>query len=84
MKNSISVETIEHHIRHELLNDPEIKLQPDLDLLLSGLLDSLNVVKLVSFLEQHIGISIPPEDVLVEHFGSINLIMSYLGIRNGA
>ncbi len=84
MNHSLSIETIKRHIEHDLLNNPELDLQPDEDLLLSGLLDSLNVVKLVSFVEQECSISIAPEDVLVEHFGSLRQIMDYLQNRSDA
>jgi len=51
------------------------------ELLMSGLLDSINVMRLVGYLENEFSTSIPPEDVLVENFGSINQIVDYLQVR---
>ena len=51
------------------------------ELLMSGLLDSINVMRLVGYLENEFSTSIPPEDELVENFGSINQIVDYLQVR---
>lgn len=51
------------------------------ELLMSGLLDSLNVMRLVGFLETEFATSIPPEDVIVENFGSVSQISQYMQTR---
>lgn len=48
------------------------------ELLMSGLLDSLNVMRLVGFLETEFATTIPPEDVIIENFGSISQISQYM------
>jgi D-alanine--poly(phosphoribitol) ligase subunit 2 len=72
-------------IAGELLADrPGGTLADGDDLLLSGLLDSLSVVRLVAFLETDLGVAVPPEDVTLEHFQSIEAIAGYLeGRRHG-
>jgi acyl carrier protein len=50
----------------------------DDDLLLSGLLDSMSVMRLVLHLETEFRIKIPPEDVVIEHFTSVETITAYL------
>lgn len=77
----ISPDQLRSFIQLDILNDPEINIANDQDLLLSGLLDSLNILKLVSYLEQQCNIAIPPEDVLIEHFGSLDQIHEYLSGR---
>ncbi|MBL4812925.1 MAG: acyl carrier protein [Rhodobacteraceae bacterium] len=54
----------------------------DENMLLSGLVDSLGVMTLVSHLETEAGIHIPPEDVILENFATINAIIAYLGQRS--
>jgi D-alanine--poly(phosphoribitol) ligase subunit 2 len=44
---------------------------PDLDLLESGLVDSVGLVELILELEQHFGIDLPVENLEVEDFRSI-------------
>lgn len=72
------IDKLKHYILDTLLNHSETTITPDQDLLLSGLLDSLSVMRLVAWLESSHAIKIPPEDILVEHFGSLNQIMDYL------
>lgn len=63
----------------ELLTDrPEFELQADDDLLSSGLVDSLGVMRLIRFVEQHHQIKVPPADVTIEHFLSVATILTYL------
>jgi acyl carrier protein len=76
------IERIRRYIADELLNDPNITMEPDEDLLLSGLLDSLSVMRLVAWLEKQCSFSIPARDIILEHFGSLNQIRSYLENRS--
>ena len=76
-----TLDDLRHYIQTTILNHSTDPIEDDQDLLLSGLLDSLNVIRLVTWLEQSCGIAIPPEDVLVEHFGSLNQIIDYLSKR---
>ena len=54
------------------------------DLLLSGLLDSMSVMRLVLHLETEFAVKIPPEDVVIEHFTSVETIAAYLETRRAA
>ena len=76
-----SIADIRQHLLTEILNDPSLELAPDQDLLLSGTLNSVGVMRLISWLESEYQISIPAEDILVEHFGSLNQIKQYLDTR---
>ena len=76
-----SLSNIRQHLLTEVLNDPSLDLAPDQDLLLSGLLNSVGVMRLIAWLESECQISIPAEDILVEHFGSLNQIKQYLDTR---
>ncbi len=67
---------VKKYVITELLSGEEIS--DDEDLLLSGLVESIGVMRLVTFLEQQFGIKIPPRDVTVENFASINAICHYL------
>lgn len=57
-----------------------VPVQIDDDLLTSGIVDSLGVMRLVAFVESEFGVATPPEDVTIEHFVSILAIADY--IRN--
>jgi len=68
-------EEIEKHIS-KLTNNPEIDCS--LNLFESGLLTSLDVLDLISFIENEYDISISDEDLGMENFGSIDRIVKYL------
>lgn len=78
-----SKEVIRHYILGEILKTPDAELTDEQDLLLSGLLDSLSVMRLVGHIETQAGISIPPEDLLPENFGTLHQIESYLQTAHG-
>lgn len=56
-------------------------IKEDEDLLSSGLIDSLGILTLVSFMEEQFSIEIPSEDVVYENFHSIESMLSYLTSR---
>ena len=55
-----------------------IELLPEDDLLGSGLLDSMGVMRLVVFVEQTFNIKIPPEDIVIENFMDVKAITNYV------
>ena len=77
----MSIDAIRTFIQTELLGDPTHVIEPDQDLLLSETLDSLSVVRLVAHLEGEVGLEIPPQDVTLENFASLNAIDAYLARR---
>ena len=74
-------ESIKRFLTTELLRDNQ-DLSVDDNLLISGLVDSLGVMLLISYVEEHFGIHVPPEDVTIEHFRSIRSIAEY--VESGA
>ena len=65
------------YISRELVSKPELlPLKNDTPLLETGILDSLSM--LVLFLEQHFGIVVDAEELIPEHFQTIDAICTYL------
>jgi len=71
------------YITKELLGRPD-DLGSDEDLLGYPEIDSLGVVGLVTYLEQEFGIVIPPEDVVLDNFRTIDAIATYVDGRRQA
>lgn len=69
IKEEISIELIEEIDVHE-------------DLLGSGIVDSMGMMKLIDFIEKESNISIPQEDMTVENFMTIERIIAYLSGKN--
>jgi acyl carrier protein len=67
---------IKQYLITELLNDHK-NLGIDDNLLIGGLVDSLGIMRLVSYIEQNFSIRVPPEDVTIENFRSIRVIAEY-------
>lgn len=76
-----TIDSLRQYICQELLNNEALQLEDDKDLLMTGLLDSLNVIRLAGHIEESGGFQIPPEDVIMEHFGSLKQIMEYVQTR---
>ncbi len=59
----------------DVLYDKDLKqLDPEDKLLERGLLDSLSILKTVTFCEEQFGITIPDDEVLPDHFESVRAI----------
>ncbi len=79
----MTIDTIRRYIQDEILNDAAMEIEPDQDLLLSEALNSLGVMRLVAYIEGEFDIDVPPEDVTIEHFATLNLIADYVASRAG-
>ena len=71
--------TIINYIKNELIVGAEdIDIDAEDDLLGSGLLDSLGMMKLVSFIEKEFELKIPAQDMVIENFMTVACISDYL------
>lgn len=78
------LENIENIVRAEsAANIGKQPLDPDHNLLASGLIDSLGVIKLIVSLEKAFGISIGDEDVVPENFQSLNSLANFIEQKRG-
>jgi acyl carrier protein len=59
-------------------------IQAETDLLLTGLVDSLGVIRVVAWMEDTLGISIDPTDVTLENFQTIELMVNYAERRTAS
>ena len=64
-------------IVEDLLAD-EFPIGLDDNLLADGMIDSLSVVRLVAFIEDEFGHTVPPDDITIDHFGTVNQLADYL------
>ena len=80
----ITLNAIQSYISDTLLEGQQGSVAADQDLLTSGLLDSLNVMKLANYLEETCSITIPAQDVVLENFATIEKMHSYLAGRGAA
>jgi acyl carrier protein len=84
----MSLEATEAAVRDFLVNevfyDKDLKsLGPEDSLIERGLLDSLAILKTVTFCEENFGITIPDGDVLPDHFESVRAIAKLVERHRG-
>jgi acyl carrier protein len=55
----------------------------DASLLEAGIVDSIGVMELVSFVDKTYKITVPPEDISPDKFDSINRLANYIRLKQG-
>ena len=57
---------------------PDVILKSDDSLLENGIIDSMGVMELVSFLEEAFGVRVADDDITEDNFGSVSAITRYV------
>lgn len=79
------VTTVRRFIAEEFLPDvPEAEIEPGLDLVESGVIDSLGLLKVIAWLESHFDIAIDVAEMVPENFSSVEAICGFLDRVRGA
>jgi len=66
------------YLKEEISNEPLDDIDINEDLIGSGIVDSLGMMRLVVFLEKEFQKKIGPEDMTVENFKTVQSIADYL------
>ncbi len=69
------------YLKQEILHDETIDISSSDNLLASGLVDSMGIVRYISWISERWNIEIPPQDMTIEHFITIDAIVAYLESR---
>ncbi len=78
-------ESLTRFVTAELIGaGDDVELSADENLLLSGKVDSFGMMRLVAFIDEQFGFAVPPEDVTIENFMSINTIANYVEPKCGS
>ena len=70
-------EILKRYISKDLL-DNRLEIEADDDLLGDNLVDSMGIMWLIAFIEEKFAINVPPEDVTIENFRTVQTIDAYL------
>lgn len=74
-----TLEVLEKFMIAEVAVDFDKKsLEPDEDLLWSGIIDSMAILKLILFMEETFGIHVADEDIVPENFQNLNDIVEFV------
>ena len=72
---------LREYILDEFVRNRAGVVKEDEDLLTSGLIDSLGILKLVSFIEERFATQVPDGDIIYENFHSVEAMSRYLAGR---
>jgi acyl carrier protein len=73
---------LKQYIREELMNGSSSELDESENLLAAGIIDSLGILRLVSFVEEKFGIEVPDEDVTLDNFNSVKAMSDYVASQS--
>jgi len=73
---------LKEYIREELMNGSNSELDESENLLAAGIIDSLGILRLVSFVEEKFGIEVPDEDVTIDNFQSVKSMSDYVASQS--
>ena len=67
----------------------EVSISPDpieaeTDLLLTGAVDSLGVIRITQWMEDELGVTVDPADVTLDNFQTVTQMVSYLAGRTAS
>lgn len=68
--------TIKTYITKHLLRSGDADLKADTPLLEWGILNSMNIAKLMNFVRENIGVTVPPNAVTGKNFRDLDAIVS--------
>jgi len=77
----IDLSSIKTFIRSELIYDDEKDFDENTNLIDRGIVDSMSLVRLISFIEENYDIRVQDEDIVPEHFSSLKKIASFIAQR---
>jgi len=72
------IAVLKDYIKDEFLLNPNAQLDENKDLISSGILDSLGILKLVDYIETTFEVEVSDEEVVLENFHSLSAIENYL------
>lgn len=74
------VEKILHdYIMQEIAYDqPDLMLTSDIHLVEKGIVDSMDILRLINFIEEQFGFDLAPEDLMIENFSTIDAITQFV------
>ena len=70
-------DTLTQFVAQELLRG-RVTVEPEDNLLGEGMVDSLGMLRLVAFIDERFGLKVPPGEVTIENFRSIEVLTDYL------
>ncbi len=68
-------------LRDKILQEEDFQMDVEADLLSTGVLNSMALIRLVAAIESKFNIKIPPTDLVIDNFLNIQAIQTYITNR---
>ncbi len=72
---------VKNYIEQELLNGRRVKLDDNTDLIEQGIIDSLSLLRLVTFLEENCQVQVLDEEIVPDNFRTLTAIRMFVSKR---
>ncbi|MCB8978388.1 MAG: acyl carrier protein [Ardenticatenaceae bacterium] len=74
--------TLERFIVDELMmGDKNTRVDPDVSLVSSGIVDSLALLRLIAFVEEKFGVTVEDDEVVPDNFETLNIMESFVAAK---
>jgi acyl carrier protein len=71
-------EELAAYIRTDLAQPGTEAVTAEDDLVSRGIIDSLGIIQLTSYVEEHYGISVDPDEIVPENFHNVNALARFV------
>lgn len=72
-------EALRTHIREEIAYDrTDLTLTNEFPLVEQGIIDSMGILRVVTFIEEKFGLVLAPEDLMLENFATIDAMTAFV------
>jgi len=82
-ESTVDLSAVRKFINGELLYREDQQIDPQANLIESGVIDSMTLLRLISFLEENYHIEIPDQEIMPDNFRSMSAIETFLRRRVG-
>lgn len=65
-------------VRDELVGDESVEIELDENLLTGGLVDSVGIVRLIAHVQERLGVTVPPTDLVPDNFRTVRVMAAYM------
>ncbi len=86
MQKAEVIKKLTHYIINDVLEGKDTSLDETTPLLEWGIINSFEMVRLLSYIQGEFSLDIPPEEMIADHFSNINTIASLIceqAVRSG-
>lgn len=74
MNQTDIIESLKGYISKEILDGEDIGLEPSTPLIEWGVINSMEIARLIGFIHERFGVGVPSDKITLDHFKSLDTI----------